>query len=68
MKIKTYSFSGMKQRDVVNLLNVINNLGFGPSDYRVVYFGSHSEELKVVNQELHWMLKSISKLKRRKSK
>jgi hypothetical protein len=67
LRVKTYSLGDMKQRDIVNLLNAINMLGFGAQDYRVVYFGSHSKELKVTNQELHWVLKSMSKLRRVKT-
>ena len=64
MKIKTYSLEDMKERDLEALFQLIYMLGFSSSDYRVVYFGSHSKELKIMNSELHWVLKSISKLRR----
>lgn len=67
MKIKSYSLEHMKDRDVANLMCVINELGFGPGDFRVIHFGSHSSELKIMNKELHWKLKSMSKLQRMKS-
>ncbi len=66
MKIKSYSLSNMKNRDIVNMLNTINKMGYGPDDYRIVHFGSHASELKVMNQELHWMLKSMTKMDRQK--
>jgi len=48
----------------MNVVRMVNQLGFGPRDYRVVYFGSHDAELKVVNRELHWFLKSAARLER----
>lgn len=66
MKVKTYSMNNMSHRDIMNVVRMINALGYGPSDYRVVYFGSHKAELKVVNKDLHWFLKSASRLARSK--
>ena len=67
MKVKTYSLEDMKDRDMINLFKVIHALGYGPESFRIVYFGSHSREMKVIDQELHWTLKSLSKLTRLKS-
>ena len=64
MRIKTYSMSSMNDRDVINMFNVFSTLGFGPMDFRVVHFGSHMTELKVMSKELNWLIKSIVKLKR----
>jgi len=64
MKVKTYSMRNMKHRDIMNIVRMANQLGFGPKDYRVVYFGSHNAELKVMNRELHWFLKSAARLER----
>ena len=64
MKIKSYSMSKMKDRDITNLLVVMNEWGYGSNDFRVVHFGSHGVELKVMSQELHWKLKSLSRLER----
>jgi hypothetical protein len=64
MKAKTYSMSSMKHRDAINLVNTLNALGFGPNDYRIVSYGSHMQELKVSNRDLHWILKSLLRLER----
>ena len=65
-KIKTYKLAGLKPRDIANVQHAISELGFGPNDYKIVHYGSHHAELKVTSKELHWMLKSISKLERTK--
>ncbi len=64
VRFKTYSMENMKARDVLNLQTSIKKMGFKEDEYKIVYFGSHDIELKVKNQELHWMLKSINKLRR----
>lgn len=56
----------MGDRDVINLATAIAKMGYSQEDYRVVHFGSHQAELKVTNKELHWLLKSMSKLVRQK--
>ena len=62
--VKTYKMKRMKRRDVDNLREAIRALGFSTKDYKIVYYGSHNAELKVVSRDLHWILKSLSKLER----
>jgi len=63
MKIKTYATHILKQRDMENIEMTIKKLGFKKRDYRIVHFGN-LWELKIINKELHWLVKSISKLER----
>jgi hypothetical protein len=65
-KFKSYTMDRLKARDVLNLQTAISKMGFTSSDYKIVHFGSHGIELKVRNQDLHWMIKSITKLDRKK--
>ena len=60
---KTYSIDGMKPRDVAILIETMESLGFGNDDFRIMHF-KNSMELKVTNRKLHWILKSMSKLRR----
>ena len=57
---------GMKARDVLNLQTAKERMGFNGDDYKIIHFGSHGIELKIRNEELHWMIKSITKLQRQK--
>ncbi len=67
-RFKSYNMSNMKARDVLNLQSAIKAMGFKEDEYKIVHFGSHDIELKVKSQELHWMIKSITKLHRQKRK
>ena len=65
-KFKSYKMSNMKARDVLNLQSAIKKMGYKEGDYKIVHFGSHDIEMKIKNQELHWIIKSITKLQRQK--
>lgn len=65
---KSYSMDKMKAKDVLNIQEAIKRMGFDSSDYKIVHFGSYGIELKIQNKELHWMIKSITKLQRQKNK
>jgi len=60
---KSYKMHGLKSKDVVNVQNGIKAMGFSTDDYTVVHFNS-TAELKIKNSELHWLIKSFSKLER----
>jgi len=58
----------MKERDVSNISVAIRKMGFVDTDYKIIHFGANDIELKVTNEELHWFIKSFSKLNRAKTK
>lgn len=63
-KVKTYSMYGLKDKDILNIQYIIMKLGFDNNDFRIFNFSDSGSELKIMNEELHWMIKSVTKLQR----
>ena len=67
-EFKSYTMHNLKKRDAINIIEGILLMGFSRDDYRVVYFAEDQSELKITNERLHWVIKSMSKLRRQKNK
>ncbi len=61
--VKSISLSDLRDSDVAILKDSIAKMGFSDSDYRIVEYGSHGLEMKVLSPFLHRALKVIRKTK-----